>query len=509
MQLKLQALKNKNYSKIALLFLFICLSHISLGFDFKIIYAISVFFLFLSINAIRPLYTLLIILLALISAMYLPVAMLYGEPNFNIATSLLYTNKIESLEFASNIPYYYYLLSVAILALGFYLSRYQFKVKLTWKLVFVSLFLIIFLQGAFKSWSKEDEFSLANTGLPEVKFLKQSVQAIISSLSEKKKMDEMLKHQDDYPLLESHSNYDTYVLVIGESVRKDFMHSYGFEIANTPFLDNLKGKIFTNYISAAPATVPSLTNTIAEYSKLQNNIVTLSNKANIHTYWLSNQGAIGENDSPIASIGKRANQSIFIKNGDYTSAEPDYKLLPYINDAINEGKGTKKLIIVHLIGSHTPACKRTENKYDLFYLSNRVSCYVQSIKNTDELLHSVYDALKASNTKWSMMYFSDHGVSFSNKENRSKLDLIHGYSHKQNFEAPFFIASYDDQETEVIDARISGFDFLPLFTEWLGIDHYQNPNCKMISNQNCKFNNRVLGFDNTLMNFDLLPDDSL
>lgn len=441
--------------------------------------------------------------------MYFPVAMLYGEPNFNIAISLLYTNKTESLEFASNVPYYHYLLSVTILGLGIYLSLNQFKVKLTWKLVFASLFLIIFLQGVFKSWNKEDEFSLANTGLPEVKFLKQSIQAIILSLSEKKKMDEMLKHQDDYPLLKSHSDYDTYILVIGESVRKNFMHGYGFKVSNTPFLDNLKGKIFTNYISAAAATVPSLTNTIAEHSKLQNNIVTLSNKASIYTYWLSNQGAIGKDDSPIASIGKRANQSIFIKNGDFTSIEPDSKLLPYIKDAINEDRNTKKLIIVHLIGSHPPACKRTENKYDLFYLSTRVSCYVQSIKNTDEILQSIYDDLKASNTKWSMMYFADHGVSFSNKENRSKLDLIHGYSHKQNFEVPFFITSYNDQETEIIDARVSGFDFLPLFTEWLGIEHYQKTNCKMISNQDCKFKNHVLNFDNTLINFDLLPNDTL
>lgn len=507
--MKLQALKNKNYSKMALLFLFICLSHISLGFDFKIIYALSIFLFLISINQFRFIYMPLVIILSVISSMYFPIAMLYGEPNFNISTALLYTNTGESIEFLSNIPYYHYLLSLFILALGIYTSKFRFNIHKKTKLTNFFIFLIIFLQGPIKTWATSDEFSILNTGLPEIKFIKQTVLSISSTINEKIKMDEMLAEKDDYPKLSSTSDYDTYIIDIGESARKSFMHSYGFEIANTPFFDNIKGKVFTNYISAASTTVPSLMNTLTEYSRPQNNVVTLANKAGFDTYWISNQGSIGIHDSPIASIGKKAKKSIFIKHGDFSSLESDAELLPYINKAIENKVTTKKLIIIHLIGSHSPACKRTNNKYDVFYLNERMSCYVQSIKETDHLLKSIYDDLNATKTKWSFMYFSDHGVSFANKENKSKTDLIHGHSHKQNFEVPFFITSYNDNDRVFINARISGLNFLSLFSEWIGINRYQIPNCKMISNQDCKFNKNILDADNKFMDFDQLPDDLL
>lgn len=182
--------------------------------------------------------------------------------------------------------------------------------------------------------------------------------------------------------------------------------------------------------------------------------------------------------------------------------------MPYISTAIKQQIKGKKLIVIHLIGSHTPACERTKDKYDDFYLSKRVSCYVQSVKNTDHLLHLIYNELKSSNERWSMMYFADHGVSFSNRNTPSKLDLIHGDEYKENYSVPFFITSYNDKNSrEYITSRVSGMNFLSLYSEWLGINMYQKPNCQFISNQDCKFSHSVLNFKNTPVNFDQLPND--
>lgn len=507
MRFAFQNLKKTNILNFCILVFFVCLSHLALGYEFKAIYAFAVLLLLLAVNANKFIYLTSVIVLAFIATIYYPTAMLYGEPSFNIATAMLYTDRKESFEFLSNIPYYYYAVSLLILLLGCASSRFKFKISNKFRLAFISIFAIIFLQAPIKTAISEHHFSLLDTGIPEVKFLKQSIAAVSSTIEEHKHISEMLAKNDDYPKLTSTGKYDTYVIVIGESVRKDLLHAYGFEIENTPFLDTINGKIFTDYISAAPSTVPSLTHTISEHVKIQNNIITLAKKAGFYTYWISNQGSISGADTPIASIGKRADVPTFIKKGSFTSIENDDELIPYINTAIKQQIKNKKLIVIHLMGSHTPACVRTNNEYDDFYLSKRVSCYVKSVKNTDRLLRTIYDDLKLNNERWSMMYFADHGVSFSNRDMPSKLDLIHGDEHKENYSVPFFITSYNDVNRELITARVSGMDFLSLYSEWLGINLYQKANCKFISNQNCKFSSSVLNFKNNAVNFDQLPND--
>ncbi|SQA96459.1 Putative phosphoethanolamine transferase ybiP [Cedecea neteri] len=45
--------------------------------------------------------------------------------------------------------------------------------------------------------------------------------------------------------------------------------------------------------------------------------MTLANRAGFQTWWFSNQGQIGEYDTAIASIAKRADEVQFLKNGDF------------------------------------------------------------------------------------------------------------------------------------------------------------------------------------------------
>ncbi len=45
----------------------------------------------------------------------------------------------------------------------------------------------------------------------------------------------------------------------------------------------------------------------------RDNFVTLANRAGFQTWWFSNQGQIGEYDTAIASIAKRADEVQFLK----------------------------------------------------------------------------------------------------------------------------------------------------------------------------------------------------
>lgn len=182
-------------------------------------------------------------------------------------------------------------------------------------------------------------------------------------------------------------------------------------------------------------------------------------------------------------------------------------MLPQIAAAI-KAPPAKKLIIVHLIGSHPRACVRTDNHYDIFYKSKEISCYIQSIKNTDKLLATIHQYLTNSQSKWSMIYFSDHGLGFVNKNNPSDLKLTHNDQYRQDYEVPLFISAYNSNDRQYINAARSGINFLSLFSEWSGIDHPSiDHSCNMISNDICSQQNSVIDFSNKRIDYTKLPAD--
>ncbi|WAT05969.1 hypothetical protein O1V64_07410 [Rouxiella badensis] len=77
--------------------------------------------------------------------------------------------------------------------------------------------------------------------------------------------------------------------------------------------------LFTHYISAASSTQTSLKNSLSLrrglYVELNNNIITLANKAGFTTFWYSNQGSLGPHDTSVSSFAKRANLFNFMQKG--------------------------------------------------------------------------------------------------------------------------------------------------------------------------------------------------
>ena len=176
-----------------------------------------------------------------------------------------------------------------------------------------------------------------------------------------------------------------------------------------------------------------------------------------------------------------------MQRGSYNNSKESYddELLPQITAAIKAPQA-KKLIIIYLIGSHPRSCVRTDNHYDIFYKSEEISCYIQSIKNTDHLLATIHQPLTDSQSKWTMMYFSYHCLGFVNKNNPSDLKLTHNDQYRQAFEVPLFISAYNANKRQHITALRSGLNFLSLFSEWSGIDDPSiDHSCHMISNDIC------------------------
>ena len=143
-----------------------------------------------------------------------------------------------------------------------------------------------------------------------------------------------------------------------------------------------------------------------------------------------------------------------------------------------------QLIVLHLMGSHPQACDRTQGKYETFVQSKETSCYLYSIKQTDDLLKKIYDQLRNSGESFSMVYFSDHGLAFKERGKEVQY-LAHDDKFQQNFQVPFMVLSSDDKAHRKIKARRSANDFLSFFSQWTGISAKEiQPNYRFISEHN-------------------------
>ncbi len=168
---------------------------------------------------------------------------------------------------------------------------------------------------------------------------------------------------------------------------------------------------------------------------------------------------MGEYDTLASSISIKADKRYFTKAGGYNSDNiSDLALLGELQKIVDDNEIISKngnisstnnnhnrLIVMHLLGSHPKFCNRLDKAYQIDnvqgFLNSNMSCYLSSIRQTDKLLEQVYEILQKNeqqnakqnneqNNKqsekpsdrqsisgFSMLYFSDHGLSHRNRDN--------------------------------------------------------------------------------------------
>lgn len=349
-------------------------------------------------------------------------------------------------------------------------------------------------------------------------FLPNSIfQQILTSMQELKeeyRKIELLRENNDWKNVSRRNfteQYDTYVLVIGESARKDYHHSYGYPIENTPFMSQSHGIIVSGLTSGGSASVSSLrlmltlAETIDWSARYSLNLIDLAKSSGLTTYWLSNSGYLGEHDTPVTAIAKSSDVVNFLKTGDYSSKNTsDFELLLKLKKILDIKQQKPKFIILHLYGSHPDACQRIED-YHLIttvkhsYYAN-MNCYISSIHKTDKLLENVYELLKeqwvSRNNSFSMVYFSDHGL--VHREINDELRLNNNVLSKYHYEIPLFKISSDDVDRQECQSFKSGLNFTNGIANWMGITAAQlDPNYSLFD---CKDDPSDFGLSEKLVN---------
>lgn len=445
----------------------------------KVLYwgTLYLFYMFLS-QVNRSLFRIGVLFSLLMTILIYPMLETYGYLSFAFVVSLYHTDLAESLSYIKTIPYKIYIVLSLFTVYTIYLMRlYYEKIKLGYLKYALGLALIILpiKKYATYGWQWEvGRFDRLFNFLP-LKYSANFVNMWYNVGKEYSDIIEKSKEKDTWQIenLADIELKDFFVIVVGESVRRDFMHNYGFEIENTPFIDKSNPIQFNNFISIAPNTINSIARTLAmvepndiKNRMINNNIVNLSKKMGYYTYWLSNQGIEGEYDSEIAIIGNYSDKTRFIKERGITHITwSDMDLLSVLDDAISEKTEKPKFVVLHMLGSHSYVCDRTKGKYDEFIISKEISCYNKSIKNLDLFLENVHHKLSKTGKSFTMVYFSDHGQVI-----RDDGGIRHVLGYKEQYEVPLLVWSSDENIVGggnglIINSLRKSSDFLYLFGE--------------------------------------------
>lgn len=224
---------------------------------------------------------------------------------------------------------------------------------------------------------------------------------------------------------------ETYVICIGESANSQH-HSYAGYCRDTNEFTRAAGDIlsFTGCRSQYAQTLPSLEKTITfatdkdpELLYKKGSIVDYFKDAGFKTFWLSNQYAL--EDTAITAMAGHADVRKcfnFSSMKGFETAGYDGTLLPEFAKTL-EDPAPKKVIFLHMIGSHSAYVNRYPAEFKHFTSEvpgkediseagkELLNTYDDSIRYTDYVISEFVKALrtKGETTASTLLYFSDHG----------------------------------------------------------------------------------------------------
>lgn len=222
---------------------------------------------------------------------------------------------------------------------------------------------------------------------------------------------------------------ETYVVVIGESSNSQHHHYCGYPRETNEFTDRLGDELlrFKGVRSPFAQTIPALEKTITfadnEHPDLvwtKGSIVDFFHDAGFETYWLSNQYALDDTALTAMTAHADVNKCYnFSGMKRFEKAGLDGDLLPDFAKFIRSGK-PKKVLFLHLIGSHSAYVNRYPDSFKFFdgqvpgrnlpqVKAQMLNSYDDSIRYTDWVIASLIEDLKSIGGVSYLLYFSDHG----------------------------------------------------------------------------------------------------
>lgn len=238
----------------------------------------------------------------------------------------------------------------------------------------------------------------------------------------------------------------TYVVVVTESVGRSHMGVYGYPRDTTPRLSALAAQhelvVFTDAVTSEAQTALALYQALTWTSPSQpkaRGIVDLFTAAGFETSWISNQPGMGMFDSVASLLTEHAVRRVFLEHPRVAPANDpnvmhaperplnekfranfDDRVLPEL-DKVLGGPARDKLIVIHLMGSHTLYRARYPVSDEVFVNNGAehpglspaqaamIDEYDNSVRFGDKIMGAVIDRVRRVSGESFVVALSDHG----------------------------------------------------------------------------------------------------
>lgn len=324
---------------------------------------------------------------------------------------------------------------------------------------------------------------------------------------------------------------ETYVIIVGEASRAGNWSLYGYDRPTSMLTESDSSLIaFENVTSGANLTFEAVSQlfTLAtpqepEMFESTSSILCAFRQSGFATWWLSLQSRFGLSDGKPTMIGLEADVSRFLTT-DFTdggSSLLDSSLLPLLDSALRSS-ATKKMIVLHTLGSHYRYDRRYPKEFERFLdssgalLSDRDK-YDNSIAYTDWFVMQVKRRLQQQPGVKALAYVSDHG------EALGELGLSkHGNQSpaRAEFEVPLVL--WLSPELEImrpdvskalhshIKASVNTSDFPATWLEIAGIQSPRTDSTRNLARETYRERRRwAVGASRALVDVDRLQGSSL
>lgn len=271
---------------------------------------------------------------------------------------------------------------------------------------------------------------LINSSFKSENIVVESISAYkdFAALQEQLKSD-LAKPTSSFIEVEKKTDYpETHVVIIGEATTSWHMQLYGYDRPTNPKLTQIRDQllVFDSVITPNVHTIVALDKilTFSDYNnpnKTNNtSVVQLANQADFTTYWISNQRPVGFHERISSIIGTAADETYFVATSDSDDEIYDEMLLPAL-DLVLQKPAKKKLVFMHLIGTHGKYNRRYPKSFEIFKSEKEnlkfkhkkaallVNYYDNATLYNDFVVRQVIEKVRHKNINSYVAYFSDHG----------------------------------------------------------------------------------------------------
>lgn len=241
----------------------------------------------------------------------------------------------------------------------------------------------------------------------------------------------------------------TIVMVIGESGARDYMSAFREQDRETtPWLSSCKKDdrhfiLFPHSYSCTMHTVPVLENALTERNQYNDkpfytscSVVDIAQKLGYNVHWYSNQGHLGESDTPTTLVANTSDVAKWTKQ-ELNKLQYDQSLVDFL-DEVDPTKNN--FVVFHLIGSHFNFINRYPPEYTQWGkagVQDDVLNFKNSLHYTDHVLQQFFEYGRDKLNMQAMLYFSDHAT----MPDRKRSPKFDGFGHTR---IPMFAYLSDD-----------------------------------------------------------------